>query len=38
LEGWRYELYGSGDTMKLPGVNAEIKLDDLYKNVELESA
>jgi Uma2 family endonuclease len=38
LEGWRYELYESGDTMKLPCVNAEIKLDDLYKNVELESA
>ncbi len=38
LEGWRYEFYESGDTMKLPCVNAEIKLDDLYKNVELESA
>jgi hypothetical protein len=38
VDGWRYELYESGDTMKLPCVNAEIKLDDLYKNVELESA
>ncbi len=38
LEGWRYELYEAGDTMKLPCVNIEIKLDDLYKNVELESA
>jgi Uma2 family endonuclease len=37
LDGWRYELYESGDTMKVPCVNAEIKLDDLYKNVELES-
>jgi Uma2 family endonuclease len=37
LKGWRYELYEAGDTMKLPCVNAEIKLDDLYKNVELES-
>jgi Uma2 family endonuclease len=38
LEGWRYELYETGDSIKLPCVNAEIKLDDLYKNVELESA
>jgi Uma2 family endonuclease len=38
LQGWRYELYEIGNTMKLPCVNTEIKLDDLYKNVELESA
>ena len=38
LNGWRYEVYESGDTIKLPCVNAEFKLDALYKNVELESA
>ena len=37
LDGWRYEVYESGDTIKLPCVNAEFKLDALYKNVELES-
>ncbi len=38
LEGWRYEVYKAGDRLKIPCVNAEIKLNDLYKNVELESA
>jgi Uma2 family endonuclease len=38
MDGWRYEVYESGDTIKLPCVNAEFKLEALYKNVELESA
>jgi Uma2 family endonuclease len=38
LQGWRYEVYETGDTLKLPCVNAEFKLDALYKNVELEPA
>ncbi len=38
LDGWRYEVYEAGDTIKIPRVNTEFKLDALYKNVELESA
>ena len=37
FEGWRYELYESGEIMNIPCANIEIKLDDLFKNVELES-